>query len=155
VGCSDNGALYQALSRQSKPGDFGAGLKSRNAYKLYQERSFDPINNDLITQGKIDVNTALKNIRNINNYAGKNEMRGEVFAARDLCLKEGALDKFDFCLEYNDNTKGPYRLDCLQREFRRQGGQTKGSEYPTQEKLPLYNSLENWGAVRREIAKQL
>ncbi len=153
VGCSDNGALYQALSRQSKPGDFGAGLKTRNAYKLYQERSFDPINNDLITQGKIDVNTALKNIRNINNYAGKNEMRGEVFAARDLCLKEGALDKFDFCLEYNDNTKGPYRLDCLQREFRRQGGQTTGSEYPTEQKLPLYNSLDNWGAVRREIAK--
>ncbi len=153
VGCSDNGALYQALSRQSKPGDFGAGLKTRNAYKLYQERSFDPLNQDLVTQGKLDVNTALKNIRTVNSYATKNEMRGEVFAARDLCLKEGALDKFDFCLEYNDNTKGPYRLDCLQREFRRQGGQKDGTEYPTDKNLSAYNGLSSWGDVRKQIAK--
>ena len=153
VGCSDNGALYQALAKQSKPGDFGAGLKGRPAYKLYQERSFEPLNSDLITQGKLDVGTALKNIRTINNYSSQDKMRGEVFAARDLCLKEGALDKFDFCLEYNDNTQGPYRLDCLQREFRRQGGQTSGSEYPTPEKLEQYNNLSNWGIVKKEIAK--
>ncbi len=153
VGCSDNGALHQALAKQSTSTDYGAGLKQRNAYRIYQERSFDPIHTDLVTQGKIDVATALRNIRNVKSYSEKNQMRGEVFAARDLCQKEGTLEKFDFCLEYTDNTRGPYRLDCLQREFRRQGGQTSGSEYPTNANHENYNKLSNWGIVKKEIAK--
>jgi len=69
---------------------------------------------------------------------------------RDLYLK-GPVEVYDFCTELLDSTLGPFRLECLQNEFIRQGGQKTGSFYPSNETLSFWNSKKQWSDVKYTI----
>ena len=63
------------------------------------------------------------------------------------------MDKFDFCTELKDTTRGPFLIECLQNEFRRQGGQSAGSLYPSSQPTGIdWNGLGTWGQVKSKIA---
>lgn len=153
AGCSQDGSLYQALVNQATPNNYAAGIMQTNIYKKYQQLASVPLLESAVRDGKTSTDLALANFKAL--AAEANTVRDTVqnFAARDLCLKRGTFDKFDFCTELIDGSLPPFALECLQREFRKQGGQPAGTMYPTLEnKATLWDSQSNWGAVKRTMA---
>jgi hypothetical protein len=67
------------------------------------------------------------------------------------------MDTFDFCTELTDLSRAPFDLDCLQKEWRNQGGQPAGTDYPTTNNIAQWNGIGTWGNVRKYITslKQL
>jgi hypothetical protein len=77
------------------------------------------------------------------------------YAATDLCLSNGFYDTYDFCSEYVSTTPSPFLLRCIQKEFRFQGGQIAGKEYPTNvNDQNLYNAaFTRWSDLQAYITE--
>jgi hypothetical protein len=150
AGCTDNGALAQAL-RSGSDNDYTNVLRDQNAFKIFQLRAAVPMNETGLKTGKITITDALNDFKRVNDQSASEAITGLKAAARDLCLNKGELDNFDFCSEIKDTETGPFTLDCLQNSFLRSGGQKAGSHYPTQGNIKQWNSLPNWGAVKKQI----
>lgn len=148
AGCNDRGALSQAL-RSGSNNNYISALSQEKAFKVYQERSSMPMDATAIKTGKITITDALNSFSKLQDMAASDANAGLQYAARDLCLNKGAIDEYDFCLELQDNTTGPFELDCAQKQFMRMGGQKAGASYPTTVNIGWYNNLGNWGAVKR------
>lgn len=152
AGCNDKGALYNALESGANPMNYAAGLQSLSSYKKYQQLASNPLIENIVKNGKGDVATALGTFMDVAVEAAKSGEGALNFAAKDLCLKKGTFDTFDFCTELVDQSGAPFALDCLQKEFRRQGGQPAGSSYPTQKNLQSWNDIRTWKNVKDTIA---
>jgi hypothetical protein len=154
AGCSDNGAIGRALAKGTD-NDYMNSLYSQKAYKIYQERNSLSLNEYALKSGKISINDTLNEFDRLASAASKAPSGGNAlnFATRDLCLKQGELDAFDFCTELRDSSVGPYSLDCLQKAFIRAGGQKNGLMYPSPSSMSRWNSLPNWRAVLSEIQR--
>jgi len=150
AGCSDNGTIAQAL-RAGSSNDYTNVLRQQQAYTVYQERATVPLDATGLKTGKISISDAINGFSKVQDLASSNANTGLAFAARDLCLNKGAIDQFDFCTEINDNTTGPFSLDCLQKVFLRAGGQKAGSAYPSTSTASKWNALGNWAAVKANI----
>jgi hypothetical protein len=150
AGCTDNGTLAQAL-RAGSDNDYTSVLREQNAFKIFQLRAAVPMNETGIKTGKITITDALNDFKRLNDQSASEANTGLKAAARDLCLNKGELDQFDFCSEIKDTETGPFTLDCLQNTFLRAGGQKAGTLYPTQSNMKEWNSLANWGAVKKQI----
>lgn len=148
-GCSTDGALAIALGSGAKPDDYMAGVRQLKSMQLYNERSRTPFPVDVFAQGRIDTATALTEVRKLAANAKTEPERSAIgAAARDLCVRKGELDKFDFCTDINVNTPPPYNLECVRRAFMQAGGTPAGAMYPTEQNLATYyNTLPNWKAV--------
>lgn len=154
AGCSDKGALAQAL-RAGSENDYTSALSQERAFKIYQDRSAIPMDATALKTGKITVTDALNTFNRVQDLSASEANGGLQFAARDLCLNKGTLDEYDFCLELQDTTSGPFVLDCVQKVFMRMGGQRAGTSYPNKTNIQFYNNLGNWGAVKAYIQKLL
>lgn len=152
AGCSPDGTIYKQLIMNATPNNYSAGLTNELSFKKYQQLASQPINERAIRDGSVGVETALASFSNLSKTAKQQGTGALSFAARDLCIQRGIMDSFDFCAELSDLSAPPFALECLQKEFRRQGGQPAGSDYPTQQNVGLYNGLRNWGAVRSYIS---
>lgn len=153
AGCKTDGALYRALINEATPTNYLNGALNLTSYKKYQQYSTNPLLEASLKQGQITTDLALANFQKLSQESGQVKETALNYAARDLCLKQGTMDLFDFCLELADSTPGPFGLDCLQREFRKMGGQPAGSLYPTPStKSSTYDKLSNWGAVKTFIS---
>ena len=128
AGCSDNGSLAQALKGSTSP-PYSQNLSHNAAYKAYQANS-GAITSATMRDGTVSVNTALSDFHDL--YANMNSSNPQISAAaRDLCLSNGHFDSYDFCGELTDLTViGETYLPCIQSEFIKAGGSTKGSAYP-------------------------
>lgn len=150
AGCSDRGTLAQAL-RAGSSNDYTNVLRQQQAYKVFQERASMPLDATGLKTGKITVTDALNGFSRTQDIASSGANTGLAFAARDLCLNRGAIDEFDFCTELQDNTVGPFTLDCLQKVFLRMGGQKAGISYPSTGNVAFYNKFSKWSDVKAYI----
>lgn len=153
AGCKDTGTLYLSLLNEAVPSNYGAGLQNKTSFKKYQELATQPILDTILRDGKTSVQDALGNFKSLATAASKVELNALNFAARDLCLKEGTMEEYDFCDELKDGSPAPFALECLQKYFLRSGGQASGSEYPTEQNKMLWDQLGTWKAVREKVEK--
>jgi hypothetical protein len=147
AGCKQDGQLYQSLVNDALPNNYAAGLANMVSFKKYQELATPPILDSIIRQGGTSTQVALDNFKSLATASQKVENTAVSFAARDLCLKRGLMDQFDFCDELSGSSRAPFALDCLQKAFLRGGGQQAGSEYPTTQNVSRWNALGTWKAV--------
>ena len=151
AGCSRDGDLYQQLVTNAVPNNYAKGLTNKTAFKTYQQQAITPLMTSVITDGSVTTQVALANFQTLATSAAKVSNTSLNFAARDLCLKQGTMDQYDFCSEISDNTPPPFALNCLQTLFRQMGGQPAGKNYPTEQTLSQWNALANWRAAKDTI----
>lgn len=150
AGCSDDGTLVAALQTGSDMNYFDT-LSRAASYILYQERAVVNLDEVSLKTGKTTIDQALDEFKRVNDNAASSIESGLQVAARDLCYKAGTMDTFDFCTEIQDSAMGPFKLDCLQKEFMRAGGQKTGLMYPSDSNLSMWNSNNKWLDVKRTI----
>lgn len=148
AGCTEDGALINALATNTNPNDYAAALRQVNAFKVYQERSPTKFNDDFLRQGSGTINIALSAFNLLHSQANSEIANALTLAAQDLCTRRGALEQFDFCTEIADTQMPPFTLDCLQKEFRKAGGQSAGRKYPTATTMTDYQMMPTYGAYK-------
>jgi hypothetical protein len=150
AGCTPDGSLYRALATNTSPDNYIGDLTQKDSWKRYQ-RSATPFPEQL-QSGLMNEDWATRVFRSLKDATVPTDRSGTGFAARDLCLKSGEYDKFDFCTELIDSSAAPFALECLQREFRRSGGQPAGRSYPTAaNKAEDWDTLGSWRDVKAKI----
>jgi hypothetical protein len=147
AGCKPEGSLYRALTTQAMPNNYGAGLQELTSFQKYQQLASRPILDSVIRQGTTTVQTALDTFKPLAMESSQIKTTALNFAARDLCLKRGIMDQYDFCNDLNPRSAPPFSLECLQRAFVNKGGQSTGTAYPKASNLAEWNALPNWKAV--------
>lgn len=134
-GCSDKGTLLQALTSGANVGGSGSydeSLKANNAYTAYKTLSTAPITKATLADGSVSMQTALSDFANLAKDSNNSTNRKLSLAARDLCVKKGAYEEYDFCSELNESTViNAGNLSCIQKKFKMSGGTEKGEKYPT------------------------
>ena len=131
-GCSDKGSLLQALSSVPTGGSkaYDESMKTNNAYVAYKTLSAAPITKATLADGSVSMQTALGDFANLVKDTN-NANRKLSLAARDLCVKKGAYEEYDFCSEMNDSTViNASNIQCIQKTFKISGGTERGSAYP-------------------------
>jgi hypothetical protein len=150
AGCSDEGSLYQAL-KSGSDNDYLTALLNKKAYTTYQERATIPLNATSIKTGKLTTVDALNEFKRIQEQSASDANTGISYAARDLCIKSGTIEQFDFCSELKDSSPGPFSLECVKKSFLISGGQVTGKMCPSESNLHIWNSLGTWGKIQNRI----
>ena len=149
AGCSEKGALFLALSN-STPNHYLSDLKDSSSYKIYKRYTKDaPFNYDFIDNGRLTITNVLDEVGRIASHTSEPEDSALGAASRDLCMKAGAIQKYNICYELTDTDTAPFTLECLQNGFLEIGGVPRGISFPTIANLNAYNNLGNWGAVKQ------
>ena len=151
AGCTEDGALITALATNTNPNDYAANLRQTNAFKVYQDRSPIKFTDTFLREGKTTISQALDNFKGLHSLANVETANALTLAAQDLCTRRGALEQFDFCTEIADTQPPPYALDCLQKEFRKAGGQAVGRKYPTAATMTDYQMMPTYGTYKTYI----
>jgi hypothetical protein len=147
AGCRKDGALYEALLNESTPNNYAVGLDNLLSFKKYQELASNPLMDSVIRTGYATRDLALGNLKALSKESSVVKNTPLNYAARDLCIATGKMDEYDFCDEMKDTSKGPYPLDCLQKAWRKAGGQISGASYPTSNNKRNYDLYySTWGA---------
>lgn len=150
-GCKTDGQLYQSLINSATPTNYGAGLMNTMSYKKYQQLSENPLLEDAVRIGKTTKELALGNFKQLVKVSSEVNDLAVNFAARDLCLRKGIMDEYDFCVDLVDGSPAPFAIECLQKEFRVQGGQPAGIAYPSAKTKGEWDRLGTWKAVKDAI----
>ena len=151
AGCNERGSLALALSSSPSPMDYMGGLRDSAVVKLYQRVSQPPLNMDVFTQGRATTQQVLQEARQLVAQTTKPESTGLGLAARDLCLRRGAFERYDECSEISDSQAPPYNLTCLQQLFLKMGGTASGRMYPSGKNQDTYNAFGSWGEVKQYL----
>lgn len=149
AGCKDSGALAIALNSNPSPNDYMDTLRNGDAVKIYNRSANPPLKLDMFSQGRATVSEALEEVRQLAGNASRPPTTSLGAAARDLCLRRGALAKFDICSELSDGSVAPFELRCLQSIFQQMGGLPNGSDYPNNNNANKYELMGNLGAVKQ------
>ena len=147
AGCKEDGSLYQQLLTSAQPNNYMSGLANTISYKTYQQSAPIPLSESIIRDGSTTKNIAVDNIRNLKTQSSTVDETAVNYASRDLCLKQGTMDSYDFCSDLKDTSLAPFNLICLQKAFRKLGGQPSGSSYPTEANKAKYDAFGTWKAV--------
>ena len=128
-GCSDQGTLITALGQAKDGQDYDAFLRTKPAFTAYQSSTNPNITNAIVKDGSAALGTALSDFNNLmNNTNSKNAKLG--MAARDLCLKAGEFENFNFCNELgNQSVIDQMTLKCIREDWLNRGGTEKGEGY--------------------------
>lgn len=138
AGCSPDGTLIRAL--QGSTGNYDSKLTTNSAYNSYN--SFMPFSAGLMQDGSVaSINVALNDFnRLMQDTQSTKEKVG--LAARDLCIRAGEFDKYDFCREMGLATIiNANNIACVQKVWKQNGGTDKGTGAPT---------LAKWNGKRFE-----
>jgi hypothetical protein len=146
VGCSEDGTLLTALKSGSDT-NYLDTLKTAASYSLYQQRASVGLSETALNSGMLTVSDALNEFQDLYNNASSSENLGLKAAAADMCFNKGSFEEFDFCTEILPNTQGPFSLECLQKAFKRAGGQETGSMYPTPTNRDFWGAMNTWKDV--------
>jgi len=65
-----------------------------------------------------------------------------------IVYKKDTMEQYDFCAEIHDTARPPYHIDCLRKEFLREGGQPGAALFPSEENLKFWNSHSTWLKVK-------
>jgi hypothetical protein len=149
AGCSNAGTIIKALESGSDT-NYLDTLTQAQSYITYQQRAIDGLNETALKSGKLTAADALMDFQDVYNSTNSPNL-GLRAAAIDLCFTKGAFEQFDFCSELQPTTRGPFSLECLQKEFKRAGGQETGSMYPSASNLTNWNRYDTWRDVTDAI----
>jgi len=150
AGCSNAGTLITALKSGSDT-NYLDTLTEARAYITYQQRAAAGLNATALKTGKVTVAEALSEFQDLFNASSSSPNAGLKAAASDLCFTKGSFEEYDFCTELLPTSRGPFSLDCLQKAFKRAGGQETGSMYPTPLNFSKWNSYNTWNEVNNAI----
>lgn len=156
AGCKMDGTLYQTLASSWSPTDMLSGIDQNVAFQKYQFYATDSAKLPVgaMKDGSLGQTVALNSFKQLADSAKIVDSSALSFAARDLCLKKGTFDAFDFCTELTDMSVGPFRLECMQREFRKAGGQPSGTLYPTAtNRTTVWGKYNTWGEFKAAVAE--
>uniref|UniRef100_A0A6C0HFQ7 Uncharacterized protein n=1 Tax=viral metagenome TaxID=1070528 RepID=A0A6C0HFQ7_9ZZZZ len=151
AGCKQDGSLYQSLITSAQPNNYAAGLQGLTSYKKYQQFANVPLLDSSLRDGKTTKDIILANFKELSKQTEKINESALNFASRDLCLKRGTMDSYNFCNELTDASTAPFDLGCLQEAFRKAGGQPNGTMYPSLINKNSYDGLMTWKAVKEYI----
>ena len=151
AGCSDKGALATALANPSSPSNYINSITGSDTVKIYNRVANPPLNLDIFAQGFTTVESVLKETRQIVGNTKEPPRSALGSSARELCLQAGSIAAYDFCDDLQDSTAAPFDMGCLQKIFRKMGGQPTGTVYPTANTMALYNSMTTIGNVKQYI----
>ncbi len=135
AGCSDSGSLITALRSAPDGKNYDIALRETLPFRTYQESANPSITRAVLEDGSASLTTALADFTTLmqNTQSQTPKLK---FAARDLCLKAGSWDDYNFCGELQPtSTINEQTIGCLQEDWKRSGGSAKGTGYPT---------LESW-----------
>jgi hypothetical protein len=153
AGCSDKGALATALANPSSSSNYINSITSGDTVKIYNRVANPPLNLDIFAQGITTVESVLKETRQLVGNTKEPPRSALGSSARELCLQSGSIAAYDFCDDLQDSTAAPFDLRCLQKLFRKMGGQPTGKVYPTASTMALYNSMSTIGNVKQYLNK--
>jgi hypothetical protein len=154
AGCERDGALYKALLNESTPNNYAVGLDNLLSFKKYQELASNPLMDSVIRTGKATRDLALGNFKALSKESSVVKNTPLNYAARDLCIATGQMDQYDFCDDMKGTSKAPYPLDCLQKAWKKAGGQSSGTAYPTSQNKGTYDSYySTWDAYLNSLKK--
>jgi hypothetical protein len=130
AGCSDEGTLISAL-KASGSGDYDSVLKVNPVFTAYKSVATPGITNATLKDGSVALQTALDDFGNLVRHSqSANPKLG--LSARDLCVRKGAFDAYDFCSEITVQTViSNTNIKCVQQDWQTRGGTPQGSGYPT------------------------
>lgn len=153
AGCSDKGALATALANPSSPSNYINSITSSDTVKIYNRVANPPLNLDIFAQGATTVESVLKEVRQLVGNTKETPTSALGSSSRELCLQAGSIAAYDFCDDLQDSTAAPFDIGCLQKLFRKMGGQPTGKVYPRANTMALYNSMSTIGNVKQYINK--
>ena len=161
AGCSEEGSLARTLALSDFT-DPMAKVSLLPAFKMYNTRAAEDrqIHPEIYRAGSATQNLALtakKQFNDIKYYtmnAPENSALGA--AARDLCLQDGDFTAlYDACndigIATDIKTATPEILTCLQKEFLKAGGTSKGLLYPSEATQTHYQSMGTYGAAKQSM----
>ena len=144
AGCSADGTLIRAL-QDSTGTSYDAKLKTNSAYNSYN--AFAPFSAGLMQDGSVaSINVALNDFGSLMGNTQSNNEKVSL-AARDLCIRAGEFDKYDFCREMELNTIiNANNIECVQKIWEQAGGTKQGTHKPTLESLNGKKFIEFLGS---------
>jgi hypothetical protein len=130
AGCSDKGTLIKALS-QGGEGDYDKQLLNTPSFATYMTSASPGITKAVLKDGSASIDTALADFGNLmGNTQSSNKKLSA--ASRDLCLRQGEFDAYDFCSELSPSTViDQTNISCAQKLWKQNGGTQASKEYPT------------------------
>jgi hypothetical protein len=155
AGCSDDGSLIAAL-KASGGGDYDSKLKTNPVYTNYKSVATPGITNATLKDGSVALNVALDDFGVLmrNTQAPNQKL---ALSARDLCIRKGEFDAYDFCSEMSPTTIiSNNTLACVQQYWKNQGGTAEGTSYPKEAWLgKSYQQLiDSVKSLKQNIASQ-
>ena len=129
AGCSDEGSLITALKGAGN-GDYDNKLKANPVYTSYKSVAAPGITNATLKDGSVSLNVALDDFGGLmRNTQSQNQKLA--LSARDLCIRSGEFEGYDFCAEMGPTTIiNNNNLVCAQQYWKNQGGTAEGKGYP-------------------------
>lgn len=131
AGCRDEGTLIASL-KASSGAVYDNVAAGKTSYAAYQNTANPNLTPAMLRDGSVSVSTAIDDFGKLlrNTSAGPNTKIGA--AARDLCLKAGAFDEYNFCSEMTPATIiTAQNITCLQQDWKNEDGTELGTGYPT------------------------
>lgn len=149
-GCSPEGTLIKALTNGKNNQDYADQLRNQKSFQVYQNLSRTPLSEEVIRQGNATIFAAVVNNYQLNRnmYDSNNEKRW--VAALDLCRYGGIYDQWNFCDDLKDDDKD-FDAKCMSRYFLQQGGNTAGTDFPTQSNQAQLKGNMNWGQYKATV----
>jgi len=131
AGCSDNGTLISALGQAKGQGDYDSTLLQNSAYTTYQTYVNPHITSAILKDGSASITTALQDFGNLLKNTNSPDTKTSL-SARDLCIKAGTFDSYNFCSEITPTTIiNSKNIVCAQNFWGSKGGTPQGAKYPT------------------------
>jgi len=65
-----------------------------------------------------------------------------------VVYKKDTIEQYDFCTEIHDTQRPPFSIECLKKEFLREGGQPGAALFPSEETIKFWNSHSKWLNVK-------
>jgi len=151
-GCSPEGTLMKALIEGKNNQDYADMLRNQKAFQSYQQLSKTPLSEDVIRSGNATLFSAFMNTYalNRNMYEPDNEKRW--VAALDLCRYGGIYEQWNFCSDLKDDDKD-FEAKCMQQHFLQSGGNSQGTDFPSNDKAAALKENLNWGQYKTSVTK--
>jgi hypothetical protein len=131
AGCSDEGTLISALNGTPAGADYDSVLNKNTAYTSYKSIASPGITAATLKDGSVSLSTALDDFGNLMRNTQSSNPKTAT-SARDLCIRKGEFEKYDFCAEMQGvSIIGPSNIQCVQQAWLNNGGTQQGSGYPT------------------------
>lgn len=131
AGCRDEGTLIASLNAANGPGNYDRVAATKPSFQAYQSSANPSLTTAMLRDGSVSVATAIDNFGKLVRNTGYSATSKIGASARDLCLKAGAFDEYNFCAEMTPATIITAKnLVCLQQDWKDEGGTAMGAGYP-------------------------